>query len=165
MPEGGWRTPLGLLALAAASFALYQTAPRAVAEVAIVPYTACLVLGPSWVYPRLRRRGASAGATVAASLLTPLAWLGKEAVRVSAVFGPAETLYYAFNPVSLGVFTAAATQMAGWELAVGRARRTPVLVLTLVLAAAALFFALAGDSGGRELFYGYIALYRRLFGE
>ena len=165
MPEGGWRRPLALLAVAAASFALYRTAPRAVAEAAIVSYAACLVLGASWVYPRLRRDGASIRAAVAASLLLPVAWLLKEALRVTAVFTPAETLYYALNPISLGVFTAAACQMAAWELAVGSARRGPLLVLGVVLAAAGILALMAADSGGREIFYGYIAGYRLLFGE
>jgi hypothetical protein len=165
MPEGGWRAPGALLAVAAASFAVYQTAGRAVAEIAIVPYAACLVLGASWVYPRLRRRGAGIRAAVAASLLLPFVWLAKEAVRVSAVFGPAETLYYAFNPISLGVFSAAALQMAVWELAVGQARRGPLVVLGVLAAAALASYGIAADSGGRELFYGYIAGYRWLFGE
>ncbi|MGI9592100.1 MAG: hypothetical protein ACR2P8_12080 [Myxococcota bacterium] len=164
MPERGWRAPLALLALAAASFALYQTAPRAIAELAILPYATCLVFGASFVYPRLRLRGATAGASIAASLLLPCVWLLKEAARVSAVFGPGETLFYAFNPISLGVFAAAAFQMAGWELAVGRARRTPTLVLAGLVGAAAAVWIATGDSGGRDLFYGYIAAYRALFG-
>jgi len=164
MPEGGWRAPLGLLALAAASFAVYQTAPRTLAELAILPYAACLVLGASFVYPWLRRRGASAGRCVAASLLVPGAWLVKEAVRVSAVFGPGETLYYAFNPISLGVLGAAAFQMAGWELAVGSARRGPFVTLAALLGSAVAVGIATGDSGGRDFFYGYIAVYRKLFG-
>ena len=164
MPEGTWRTPAAVLALAAASFVVYQTAPRALAELAIVPYAACLVFGASYVYPRMRARGARAGACIAGSLLLPAVWLVKEGVRVSAVFGPGETLYYALNPISLGVFAAAAFQMAAWELVVGTARTTPALVLGGLIAAAVAVGIATGDSGGRDFFYGYIAVYRALFG-
>lgn len=172
MPEtgGAWRVPLAVAGIAALCWILYQTAPPAIAGWAIFPYAACLVLGPSLVYPALRRRGVPAARAVAGGLALPLLWLAKEGYRVTAVFSPAEALYYSLSPISLGLFGAAAAQMAVAELVIAR-RRSGRWRLAggagATLAALALLAAAAGavgrESGGREIFYGYIALYRILF--
>lgn len=166
----GWLPPLLVLALAAGSWAAYQRGPRAVAEIAIFPYAASLVLGPSLVYPWLRRAGAGTGRAVAASLIVPALWLLKECYRVAGVFSTAEALYYASNPLSLGLLTGCALQMALGELCLERARggrwrlaSGAGLVVAAVLVLAGAFVLVAGDSGGRDLFYAWIALYRRLF--
>jgi hypothetical protein len=167
-----WLAPALVLGVAATSFALYQTAPPAVANVVIFPYAASLVLGASLVYPWLRGAGASGSRAVAASLLVPVLWLLKEGYRVTAVFSVGEAVYYAFNPISLGLFTAAAVQMALAELLLRRARSGrfewasgPAAVLAAILALGLVFAVAARGSGGREIFYAYIALYRHLFGD
>jgi hypothetical protein len=167
-----WLAPALVLGLAAMSFALYQTASPAVASVAIVPYAASLLLGPSLVYPWLRGAGASGGRAVAASLLVPALWLLKEGYRVTAVFSIREAVYYAFNPISLGLFAAAAVQMALAELLRRRAHSGrlewasgPAAVLAAILVLGLVFAVAARGSGGREVFYAYIALYRHLFGD
>jgi hypothetical protein len=87
---------------------------------------------------------------------------------VTAVFSPAEALYYALNPLSLGVFCAAGVQMAVAELwlrAPGE-RLRPLWPTALLGGVALLAFGawlVGGDSGGRDIFYGYIAVYRVLF--
>lgn len=164
MPEGSWRVPLLLLAATCACWLVYNLAPPRLAELALPPYAAGLVLGPSLVYPILRRRDASARRAVLAALVVPAAWLLKEGWRITAVFSVPEAFYYAFNPLSLGLFTAAAFQMAAWELFVGRARRAPLTVLAVVALLAGGFGIATHDSGGREAFYAYIAIYRWLFG-
>jgi hypothetical protein len=165
-----WRPPLLLLGVAALCWAVYQRAPRAIAEPAIVPYAAILVLGPSLVYPWLRRRGAAPSRAALACGLVPAAWLAKELYRVSGVFSAAEALYYATNPLALGLFTAGALQMAVWELCLERARagrwrpRSGAgLVVAAVLLLAGGFALAAGDSGGRDFFYAWIDVYRALF--
>jgi hypothetical protein len=169
---GHWRVPALLLCVAATSFLLYNAASPSIANVAIFPYAASLVLGPSLVYAWLRRDGASIRAAVCAALVLPFLWLVKEGYRVTAVFSVGEAVYYAFNPLSLGLFTAAAFQMASAELLLRRARRGrwelatgPALTLLAIVSAVAVFAILARESGGREVFYAYITLYRHLFGE
>lgn len=171
MPEGrGWLAPLGVLVVALAGFGIYNHAPPAVADVAIFPYAIALVLGPAVVYPALRVRGAPAGRAGAAALFVPLLWLVKECVRVSAVHGVAESVYYAFNPLCLGLFVGAALQMAIAELVLRRVRNgrwrlggAPGWVIGGVAALAGAFAAVAVHDGPDVVFYAYIALYRWLF--
>lgn len=170
-----WRAALGpaaaVVVATAAGFAATRFAPSAVATWTAVPYALVLALGPGFAYAAARSAGASAGWATAAGLAAPLLWLAKEMHRVAAVFGPAETLFYAFNPLSAGVFVFAGLQMAVVELALRR-RRTgrwrlvsgPGAVVAGVATLAALAFAFGRGNGGREIFYGYVALYRWLFG-
>jgi hypothetical protein len=69
--------------------------------------------------------------------------------------------------VSLGVFAFAAFQMSVAELIRRRARPfigLPALVAAAVVALAVAAFLIGRGSGGHDLFYGYIALYARIFG-
>lgn len=173
MPEarGDWLLALLPAGLGAGAFALYRLASPAVAEWAALPYATALLLAPAWAYPLLRRRGAAAGRAVAGALALPLLWLAKEGWRMSAVFGLGETLFYALNPVCLGLFAWSGLQIAAGELALRRARggrwelaSAPGLYLVGVLAAAALGGLLFRGDDANLLFYAYIALYRHLFG-
>lgn len=162
------RVLLRVVAVAVASWLAYQLMPPPVADVVIWPYAACLVLGAALVYPAVRRHGTSAGAAASAALVVPALWLAKELHRVSAVYPPAQTAYYALNPLSLGVFCAAGVEMALAELLVGpRGRRALAGWPGAVLAGVALLAIAAAwvghDSGGRDIFYDYVALYRKLF--
>jgi hypothetical protein len=55
-----------------------------------------------FVYPTMFFRGASLFERVVGSYITPLAFVGKEIIRVSEFFTPGEALYYAFSGVLLG---------------------------------------------------------------
>ena len=171
MPERrAWAVPLGVNALAVGAWWTYNHAGRTLAEIAIVPYALCLVLGATPVYAALRsRRGAATAAS--AALVLPLLWLVKEMQRVAAVFGPGPALYYALNPLSVGLFCGVALQLAGVEL-VRRRRRGegglggwPGVVLGGIALLALGAWLVGRDSGGRDLFYGYVAVYRALFPE
>lgn len=175
-PSGcGWRAAVppaaAVVAATAAGFLATDFGPPAVATWTAIPYALALVLGPGYAYTVSRRAGAAGAPAAVAGLAAPLLWLLKEMYRVSAVFGPAPTLFYALNPVSAGLFTFAALQMAGVELVLHR-RRTgrfslfsgPGAILAGVALLAAAAFAFGRGNGGREIFYGYIALYRWLFG-
>jgi hypothetical protein len=176
MAEAGsarlWPAPALVLAVTVTSFTLYNNAPPAAANRLIVPYLGSLVLGPSLVYPWSRWRGAGAGRAALAALLVPFLWLVKEVHRVSEVFSLGEGLYYALNPLALGLFAAAALQMALTELLWRRARlrrwdlvSAPGLTLAAILLLAGSFAMATRGSGARAVFYAYIAVYRRLFGD
>jgi len=157
--------------VASASYVLYNAAPAAVADVAILPYAAALLLGPALVYSSMRTADASIGSAVRASLWTPALWLTKECWAVSKVFTAAETAYYALNPLALGLLVAAATQMALCELVLRllrgpkiRLASGPLPILLVVACLAAGYAAAARDDGGTFVFTAYIDLYRRLFG-
>jgi hypothetical protein len=166
-----WVAPAAVVVVAGASFAAYQTAPPAVANAVAIVYAASLVLGPACVYPWTRRRGAAPAVAAALSLAVPLLWLGKECWAVGGVFGPAEALYYAANPLALGLIVGAGLQMALAELLLRRAdsgRWQLANGAGLVLAAIALLAGAYGVAAARYdptvIFWAYIALYRRLFG-
>lgn len=163
-----WTAPALLLGVAVASCAVYDAAPPAVADVAILPYAACLVLAPAFLYPWLSRRGAGAGVAAAGSLLLFAAWLAKELWQVSAAHPPLESLFYALDPVCLGLLAAGVLQMALAELVLRRRRGAPARGPALLAAAILLLGAGVGlaarGSGGREIFYAYVALCARLFG-
>jgi hypothetical protein len=157
--------------VAAASYILYNTAPAAVANVAIVPYAATLLLGPTLIYPSMRTADAPIASAVRASLWTPALWVAKECWAASKVFTPAETAYYALNPLALGLLVAAATQMALCELVLRllrgpkiRLASGPLPILLVVACLAAGYVAAARGHGETFVFYAYIDLYRRLFG-
>jgi hypothetical protein len=163
-----WTAPLLLLGVAVASCAVYDRAPPAVANFAILPYATCLVLAPALLYPWLRRRGAGKGTAAAGSLVMLAAWLAKELWQVSAAFPPLDSLFYALNPVCLGLLVAALLQMALAELVLrwrrGAPARGPALLAAAILLLASGVGLAARGSGGREIFYAYVALYARLFG-
>lgn len=178
MPEAGspgpraWLPPALLLALAAGSFCLYQLAPPGVAAHAIYPYAACLALGPYLVYSWMRRRGASPAAAAAGTAVVPVAWLVKEGYRITGVFGIADALYYALNPLALGIYLATLFQLALWEIALrrpwsatGRRARGPLVLLAGVLLCGAALGLAAYESGGSEIFYTFVAIHARLLGE
>ncbi|UCE87587.1 MAG: hypothetical protein JSU66_07695, partial [Deltaproteobacteria bacterium] len=124
------------------------------------------------VDPWSRWKRASIGAAVAASLVVPILWLAKEGYRMTAVFSVPEAVDYAANPLSLGLFGAAALQMAAAERFVRRARTGrwgssggPTFTLVAILALGIAAGVMTRGSGGREIFYVYIALDRTLFGD
>lgn len=176
MPEGRpgrpWRAPALLVLLAVTTWALYQSAAPWVANFSVFPYALSLVLGPSFVYPLMRRDGASMRLAVAGCCGVPLLWLAKEIWRVTGVFSAGEAAYYALNPLALGLYTALAFQIALWELLLRRRRSGrwqlasgPALTLLAILLLAGTFALAARGSGGREVFYAYIEGYRLLFGD
>lgn len=167
-PARLWAAPALVLAVAAGSCAAYDAAPPAVADVVILPYAACLLLAPAWLFPWLRLRGAGLGGAAAGALVVFAAWLAKELWALSAVYSVGETLFYALGPVPLGLLAMALFQMAVAELVLrrraGRPAAGPALAVTALLVAGGLVAWLARGSGGREIFYGYVALHARLFG-
>jgi hypothetical protein len=175
--EGRWRPGFGAVAAIYAvgllSWRVANHGPPHAAGVAIAVYAAGLLLGPSVVYAVLRRGGSRVGRAASVALGIPLLWLVKELVRVSAVHPPAESLYYALNPVAVGVYCAAVVPMALVEVefrwrSEGPSRREavrgwPAWVLGAFVLLAATAAAVGYDNGGREIFYAYVALYRVLF--
>ena len=180
MPEGGtpsaangrvWPPFITLLVIAVGTFVLYNTSPPAVANVAAIPYAISLACGPLLVYPWLRRRRISARKATAAALGVPVLWLVKECYNAGTVFGFRETIYYAFNPIALGLFAWAALQLAAAEIVIqrletGRWRFASGAgaVLLVVALLGALYIPIARRHGVTAIFYAYIALYRYLFG-
>jgi len=163
--------PAAALALAAVSYALYNHASRAVAEVVIVPYAATLALAPAALYPWLRSRGAGPAAASAGALCVYLAWLVKEGVRIERLYGLGGALYYALNPLSLGLALFLVLQIALTEIGVRR-RRTgrwvlgggPAWALAGVALVGGAMAAVALGSAPQELFYTYVEGYELLFG-
>jgi hypothetical protein len=162
---------LAVYGLGVSSWWLYQHGSPVLAHRIFALYAGCLVVGPALAYAALRHGGSGAGTAALCALGVPVLWLAKELHRVTAVHPLLESLYYALNPVSVGVFGAAAVPMAlveiGWRRRrLGRWR--PAGWPGVVLAAFALLAVVAGvvghDSGGREIFYAYVAFYRVLFG-
>jgi len=163
--------PAGVLAGTAVCFALYNHASRAVAEVAILPYAASLGLAPAFLYPWLRSRGAGAGATIAGSLCVYLAWLVKEGVRIERLYGLGGAVYYALNPLSLGICLLLVLEMAVAEILVRRRREGrwrfgggPAWALAAVGGVGGAMAGVALGSAPQELFYTYVAGYELLFG-
>jgi hypothetical protein len=165
-----WLAPTVAIGIAVFSWTLYSHAGSSVANAAFFPYAAILLLGPGVVYTCVRRGGETPRTALGFALAIPALWYAKEFYRLTGVFSVGEALYYALSPISLGVFGAAALQVALAELLELRRRsgrwqpaRAPLLTLG-VIAALGLGAAIVGhDSGGRDVFYGYIALYRILF--
>lgn len=166
-----WTPPSVLLAIAVTSFAGYNATVPAMANLIVFAYAASLALGASLVYPWMRSLGASPSRSALGSLVVPVVWLLKECYSFSAAFSPAETLYYALNPLSLAVFSLSAVQMAGCELLLRwfRGRRgevdsirtaRPLVIIALGLA----FILWASGNDGRSAFYPFIRVYVFLFG-
>ncbi|GIW42547.1 MAG: hypothetical protein KatS3mg076_3124 [Candidatus Binatia bacterium] len=169
--KGAWKAPIFCLLIAAASFVAYNLSPPWLANRVVFVYAATLVLGPSFVYPWARARGRSGPESVAWAFLVPAAWVAKECLHVGLYFPPPEALYYALNPLVMGLFTAAAVQIAASELLWRRFRRgrwewapVPVGTLLAVAVASAAYAFVARRHGVTAIFYLYIEGYRRLFG-
>jgi hypothetical protein len=161
---------VGVFMLGSGAWLLYQHGTPALAERVLFVYAGCLLLGPSLVYGILRGAGSSPGRSTAIALAVPVLWLAKELWRVSAAHPWLEALYYALNPISLGVFCAAGVPMALLEIALRRWREGawrlggwPGATLAGFLLLAGAAAAVGRDSGGRDIFYAYVALYRVLF--
>ncbi len=163
-----WLAPALVLATSIGACSLYDTTGPPLADAALLVYAICLVLTPALLFAWLRARGASLAAAAVAAPCVAVAWVAKEFWELSAVFSAGETLYYFFNPVSLGLFATCAFQMASAELVArrraGRPLRGPALVLAGILALGGATALAARGSGGRELFYAYVSLHARLFG-
>lgn len=168
----GHATVFAIYAVGLGSWWTSNHAPPGVASAAVAVYAASLLVGPSAVFAVLRRGGSRAGRAAAAALGIPLLWLAKELVRVTAVHPLAESLYYALNPVAVGVYCAALVPMALVETELRRRegatlrerlRGWPGRVLWAFALLAVAAVVVGHDNGGREIFYGYVALYRLLF--
>lgn len=153
-------------------FAIYNTFPslsfsslatRWVGDVAGAGMFVTVALGPLWVYPLARGRGASAAERVGAALLTPFAWSSKEVVRLTAAFTVAESAYYLLNPLPLGVLCAAVAEMGLCELVARRSARHVPSWLAIGGGLGGLGW-LFGASMGEEAVYLFLDGYRRLFG-
>ena len=165
-----WTAAALAVAAAAASFAAFQLAPGPVATVVGPLYAATLVLSPALVYPWSRRHGLTPAGAAAAALAVPLLWVMKECAAMARVFSAGEALYYALNPLALGVLTAAALQMAVAELLLRRAATgrwrvangagATVAVIALL---AATYGVLAARYDPTLIFWAYIDGYRWLF--
>lgn len=159
-----------VLAVWAVSLALYDLAPASVAAVAIVPYCVSLVLGPSFVYPTMRRRGSGVALSTVAAAAVPALWMAKECWEMSRVYTVGEALYYALNPIALGLYWAIAVQISVTELLLQRRSRRRVLRngagLTLgvagVVAAAVVLVMYTYDP--TVIFWTYVGIHRWLFG-
>ncbi len=166
-----WPCPAAVVALAVTAFVLYNTSPPSVANIVIYPYALILIFGPSIIYPWLRWREASTAQAVSASLCVPVLWVLKECYAFSAVFSFGETVLYAFNPLSFGLFTGAALEMAVCELLLRRAWggrwqlvNPAGFVCAGILILAGAFAVIARGNDATIAFYAYIAVYRYLFG-
>lgn len=170
-PREEWGLPLLLAGITSLGFAAYNSAPPAIANFVVFLYAGSLVLGPSIVYPRLRRAGSPVERAVAGAIFVPLLWILKECFAMWRIFGLGETLYYAFNPLALGLFFAAAFQMAACELILRRSwhrhwdlRSGAGMTLLLLLATAGSYALVAWREDPSFIFWLYIEIYRHLFG-
>jgi hypothetical protein len=146
-------------------------AAPAIAAVVIYVYGASLLLAPSLLWPWARWRRASPGQAVAVCLVVPLAWIVKECVAVGRVFSFGEAVYYAFNPLSFGLLTVAALQMAACELVWRRVQsgrlalaNGPGLVVLAILLMGVAYGLIARAYGVTAAHYAYLEVYRWLFG-
>ena len=166
-----WLPPALVLALAAATWWLFNHSPRSVAERVIAVYAASLVLGPSVVYPWMRSWGAGGRLAALGSLVTPLAWLLKEGHRITGSFTVGEAFYYALNPLAQGLYAGIALQLALWEIALRRTRSgcwriagAPAAALCTVAVYAGICWWVAKSWGAAQIFYSYVDLHGWLFG-
>jgi hypothetical protein len=165
-------TPAIVFAVWAISLALYDLGPPLVGTIAIVPYCATLVLGTSFAYPAMRRRGNGVALSTVAAALVPALWMAKECWAMSRMYTVAEALYYALNPIALGLYWVIAVQISVAELLLQRrhGRRWAALHsgagLTLgVAGAAAVFVALViYTHDATVIFWTYVDIDRWLFG-
>lgn len=155
-----------------ASLALVDLVPSpGVADIALPVYASLLLLGPSFVYPVARRRGAGAGAAIAGALLVPVLWTVKECAAVARLYSFGEGLFYALNPLSLGLFGAVAVQVSVAEIALRRLRNGrwqaagwPAALLACIALQAVLVLLATRRSGPTAVYWGYVGLHRWLFG-
>jgi len=169
-----------VLAVWAAASLVYWGAPRLgdtrlhdlAASVSGLTHILVLLFGALAAYPVARFRGASPAERAAASLVTPLAWIASELVRVRAFFTPGETLYYGLNPLFLQVLFFTVMMMGVSEILcrlAWRRRGAPeIRVLTAgpaaaILAGIASFALIFAWGYGVHSFYVYMRGYRALF--
>jgi GNAT superfamily N-acetyltransferase len=163
--------PAIVLAVWAISLALYDLAPPLVGTIAIIPYGATLVLGASFVYPSMRRRGNGVALSTVAATLVPALWMAKECWAMSRMYTVGEALYYALNPIALGLYWAIAVQISVAELLLQRRHRRRWALwsgagLTLAVAGAATVFVavVAHTHDATVIFWTYVDIDRWLFG-
>ena len=168
-----------LLVVAAVSLALYKNfwqfnLPHIQKAAAFIFGPAAFVTigcGSIVVYPICRLRGASVAEAFAASMITPLAWILKEVVRVSEFFSWGESLYYGLSS-SLLLAIAANIGFMGLGEMIHRRRLkkrgragavvTPVPIAAVVFALAALYVILIWGVGV-HWFYIYQEGYKAIF--
>ena len=169
-----------VLAVWAVATLAYRAAPMlghlwlcgAAAQAAGMISILALLFGAPAAYIPAFYRGASTAERALAALITPFAWILSELARVSAFFTPAETLYYAFNPVFVQAVFFTVMLMGVSEtvcrLALRRRGAMHVKVLTAGPAAAMVsgigaFIVIFAWGRGVHAFYLYMSGYRALF--
>lgn len=124
------------------------------------------------VWPLTRLRGASVGAALLAAYATPVAWIGKECLRLLIAFRWWESLYYALNPLLLASLCATAAGCGIGELVARGVRRrrgeavavvhwAPILA---IVGGLGLLAAMFGRTMGEEAVYTWLAGYRAIPG-
>ncbi|HPW70040.1 MAG: hypothetical protein GXY28_05445 [Bacteriovoracaceae bacterium] len=169
-----------LLVTAAVSLALYKNfwqfnLPYVLQKAAAFIFGPAAFLaigcGAIVVYPVCRSRGASVAEAFAASMITPLAWILKEVVRVSEFFSWGESLYYGLSSSLLLAIAANIGFMGLGEMihrsrlkkrGMARAVVTPVPIAAVVFALAALYVILIWGVGV-HWFYIYQEGYKAIF--
>lgn len=165
------RTTAAMLVIVWLGLLVLTDGPPAVATVAMVPYALLLLLGASLLYPLACRGGLRGLAAVGAALSIPALWIAKECWAMSRIYEPGEALYYAVNPIALGLVSAAAAQIAVADLLLARRRtgrwvprRAAVAtLLAITIAALTTLLALRGRDP-TAVFWSYVSLHRDLFG-
>ena len=135
-----------------------------------------IIFGSLIVYSLLYVRGASAKERILWALIVPLAWILKEAWRVSSIFSLGESFYYALSPLPMGLLLFQLLSLClceifwrWWDKKRGETIRivTTGPVLGLMIFALLVYFMLfwgnAGDTPGSKLFYIYMEGYKALF--
>ena len=86
------------------------------ASVIAVPFFLSIGFGTLVVYPMAFFRGASTSERIMTSLFTPMVWILKEIVRVTAFFPLGESIYFGLNQLFLLTIVGAFAQMGLCEV-------------------------------------------------
>jgi hypothetical protein len=145
---------------------------RALTNLAHVLLYAAYALSSLVLYPVMYFRGASLGERMIGCYATPLAYVLKEVIRVTAFFGLGESLYFALSQIVLGALLMQLGFMGVAEIVsrviYRRRYGAPVKVITwgpvlgIAVTVAALYVMLFWE-GGVHYFYVYQEGYKLLF--
>ena len=166
-----WLGPIAALGLTAAAGVGSALARRPLADLGLALYAGGIVLGPPLAFAWQRARGGRGSTAALAAAAIPAAWMAKECYETALVFGAAPALYYAFNPIHVGLVSWEAVSLAAVELVLRRRRAgrwiaggVPGAVCAgflLLALTTAVFIRLRGALGVFDL---YLAGFRWLFG-
>lgn len=132
----------------------------------------CVAFGSLFIYPWMFIRGASLAERIFGSLITPLAFVAKELIRVREFFTWGEALYYALSPVLLLLLIGQVGLMGLAELvcramgnrrAVSARRVVSFGPVVAILAALAALYVILLWGMGVHWFYIYMQGYKALF--